>query len=87
VQSPIITAFLSPADPHFAFDQFYRKLSERGFIIYPGKLTRVDTFRIGNIGRLFPEDMGQLVQAIGAVLLEMGCELPLRKRSVLEPVG
>jgi aspartate aminotransferase-like enzyme len=47
----------------------------------------VDTFRIGNIGRLFPEDMGQLVQAIGAVLLEMGCELPLRKRSVLEPVG
>jgi len=87
VQSPIITAFLSPADPHFAFDRFYRKLSERGFIIYPGKLTRVDTFRIGNIGRLFPEDMGQLVQAIGAVLLEMGCELPLRKRSVLEPVG
>jgi 2-aminoethylphosphonate-pyruvate transaminase len=77
VQSHIITAFLSPQDPHFSFEAFYRKLSERGFIIYPGKLTRVDTFRIGNIGRLFPEDMEQLVQAIRAVLVELGCEAPL----------
>jgi 2-aminoethylphosphonate-pyruvate transaminase len=80
VQSPIITAFLSPADPRFSFDSFYRKLSERGFIIYPGKLTRVDTFRIGNIGRLFPADMEQLVQAIGVVLADLGCEVPLQKK-------
>jgi 2-aminoethylphosphonate-pyruvate transaminase len=79
VQSHIITAFLSPEDPHFSFETFYRKLSERGFIIYPGKLTQVDTFRIGNIGRLFPEDLEQLVQAIRAVLVELGCETPLQK--------
>src|SRR5262249_53420631 len=67
VQSCIITAFRYPED-QFDFAAFYRALAERGFIIYPGKLTRGDTFRIGNIGRLFPEDIEQLVLAIGAVL-------------------
>lgn len=77
VQSCIITAFHTPTDPHFSFEVFYRKLSERGFIIYPGKLTQVDTFRIGNIGRIFPSDMDQLVHAIRKTLLEMGCLTPL----------
>jgi 2-aminoethylphosphonate-pyruvate transaminase len=71
VQSHIITAFQYPVTG-FDFSTFYRKLSERGFIIYPGKLTQVDTFRIGNIGRLFPTEMEQLVRAIEAVLGEMG---------------
>jgi 2-aminoethylphosphonate-pyruvate transaminase len=71
VQSHIITAFRYP-NPSFDFATFYGKLSGRGFIIYPGKLTQVDTFRIGNIGRLLPQDLEQLVAAIGAVLAEMG---------------
>ncbi len=70
-QSHIITAFHYPT-PDFDFDRFYRALSDRGFIIYPGKLTQVNTFRIGNIGRLFPADLEQLVAAIGKVLREMG---------------
>lgn len=70
VQSHIITAFHYP-ERGFDFGVFYRKLAERGFIIYPGKLTQVDTFRIGNIGRLFPNDMEQLVAAIETVLAEM----------------
>jgi 2-aminoethylphosphonate-pyruvate transaminase len=70
-QSYIITAFEYPAGRGFSFPPFYRKLSERGFIIYPGKLTRLDTFRIGTIGRLFPTDLEQLVQAIGSVLQEL----------------
>ena len=70
-QSHIITAFHYPSDT-FNFDRFYRALSDRGFIIYPGKLTQVNTFRIGNIGRLFPADLEQLVAAIGKVLAEMG---------------
>jgi len=78
VQSYIITSFHTPADPKFSFDVFYRKLSERGFIIYPGKLTQVDTFRIGNIGRLFPSDLDQLVHAIRGTLVEMGCAVPVR---------
>ncbi|HSW31636.1 MAG TPA: 2-aminoethylphosphonate--pyruvate transaminase [Longimicrobiales bacterium] len=80
VQSHIITAFKTPADPAFSFDSFYVKLSERGFIIYPGKLTQVDTFRIGNIGRLFPSDLDQLVHAIRGTLAEMGCAVPVRYR-------
>ena len=72
VQSPFITAFHYPAAASFNFQHFYDALSDRGFIIYPGKLTQVNTFRIGNIGRLFPQDMEQLVSAIQAVLAEMG---------------
>jgi 2-aminoethylphosphonate-pyruvate transaminase len=75
VQSHIITAFRYPV-AGFDFATLYRKLSQRGFIIYPGKLTQVDTFRIGNIGRLFPADMEQLIAAIAAVLDEMGLSLP-----------
>jgi 2-aminoethylphosphonate-pyruvate transaminase len=71
VQSCFITAFEYPAASWFSFDLFYRKLSERGFIIYPGKLTQENTFRIGTIGRLFPSDLQQLVYAMGAVLREM----------------
>jgi 2-aminoethylphosphonate-pyruvate transaminase len=72
VQSCIITAFAYPAVDRFDFNRFYRELSDRGFIIYPGKLTEVDTFRIGNIGRLFPQDIEQLVLAVGAVCHAMG---------------
>lgn len=70
LQSHIITAFRYPA-PDFDFATFYRRLAERGFIIYPGKLTQVDTFRIGNIGRLLPTDLQQLVAAIQEVLGEI----------------
>jgi 2-aminoethylphosphonate-pyruvate transaminase len=77
VQAPIITAFHTPRDDRFSFEVLYRLLSDRGFIIYPGKLTQVSTFRIGNIGRLFPSDLDQLVQAFRGALLEMGCAVPL----------
>ena len=50
--SPIITTFFCPADPAFAFQPFYDGMKARGFIIYPGKLTQVDSFRLGHIGRM-----------------------------------
>jgi 2-aminoethylphosphonate-pyruvate transaminase len=77
VQAPIITAFHYPDDDRFSFENLYQLLADRGFIIYPGKLTQVGTFRIGNIGRLFPTDLKQLVQAVRGALLEMGCVVPL----------
>lgn len=67
----------SPADPAFQFSEFYHRLSDRGMIIYPGKLTKVDTFRIGTVGRLFDTDIAQLVHAIADVLTDMNCALPL----------
>ena len=76
LQSFIITAFYSFADPAFQFRGFYQRLCERGMIIYPGKLTRADTFRIGTIGRLFEADIIQLLHAIKDVLQDMGCKLP-----------
>jgi 2-aminoethylphosphonate-pyruvate transaminase len=63
-QSNIITTFLYPPHPNFHFETFYRLLSDKGFVIYPGKLTDADCFRIGNIGRLFPQDMQALLRAI-----------------------
>jgi 2-aminoethylphosphonate-pyruvate transaminase len=73
--SPIISTFLYPEDPEFDFQEFYRRLSARGFLIYPGKLTRADCFRVGNIGQLFPRDMDALLAAVPLVLREMGVEL------------
>jgi 2-aminoethylphosphonate-pyruvate transaminase len=75
VQSPIITAFHYPQDFEFNFRAFYEKLSARGFIIYPGKLTQVETFRIGTIGRIFEADLLALLAAIRESLAEMGVML------------
>ncbi|MBM7704354.1 2-aminoethylphosphonate--pyruvate transaminase [Metabacillus iocasae] len=63
VQSPIITTFLFPSST-FSFKSFYEFIKARGYVIYPGKLTNVDTFRIGNIGDIHEEDMIELVQII-----------------------
>ena|SRR5688572_11233566 len=71
VQSYIITSFHYPNDPNFSFEEFYRRLSDEGFIIYPGKLTRENTFRIGTIGRLFEADIRALLGAIGRTLQAM----------------
>ena len=64
LRSPIITAFHSPTHPEYEFKQFYSRLKEQGFVIYPGKVTDRDTFRIGNIGDVFPDDMDVLLQAV-----------------------
>lgn len=63
-QSPIITAFLSPSHPGYEFGRFHAELKRRGFVIYPGKVTKTDTFRIGNIGHVFPDDILALLQAV-----------------------
>jgi 2-aminoethylphosphonate-pyruvate transaminase len=63
-QSPIITAFHSPHHKDWAFDRFYRRLKQQGFVIYPGKVTEADTFRIGNIGDIRPTDISRLLQAV-----------------------
>jgi len=75
-QSWIITTFHYPADPKFDFNVFYDKLSERGMVIYPGKLTEVDCFRIGNIGRLDESHIRALLEAIREVVVELGIECP-----------
>jgi 2-aminoethylphosphonate-pyruvate transaminase len=70
-QSYIITTFYYPEHPNFNFETFYRTLSTKGCVIYPGKLGEVDCFRIGNIGRLYPADMQTLLDAIRETLIEM----------------
>jgi 2-aminoethylphosphonate-pyruvate transaminase len=78
LQGDIITSFPYPADPHFCFEDFYQRLNEKGFVIYPGKVSDADCFRIGTIGRIFPSDVGDLLQSIRVVLSEMGIPLPLK---------
>lgn len=70
--SPIIVTFFSPADPAFDFGRFYGLLKQKGFIIYPGKLTVVDSFRIGCIGRLDEHVMHRVVAAADDALKELG---------------
>lgn len=77
VQGCIVSTFLYPADPAFDFPRFYAELAERGCVIYPGKLTKDDCFRIGSIGRLFERDVHTLVLAVEDVLRRMGVALPV----------
>ncbi|WP_367718266.1 2-aminoethylphosphonate--pyruvate transaminase [Nitratireductor sp. GISD-1A_MAKvit] len=69
--SPIIVTFFNPAHPNFDFSRFYELMKEKGFIIYPGKLTVVESFRVGCIGRMDAHVMRRVVQAAGESLREM----------------
>ncbi len=75
VQAPIIVTVHQPTDPNFDFDKFYDSLGAQGLVIYPGKLTKVDSFRIGCIGQVFADDMARVVTAVGETLAEMGVRL------------
>jgi 2-aminoethylphosphonate-pyruvate transaminase len=72
LQAPIIVTIHMPADPKFVFQSFYDRLKELGYVIYPGKLTVADSFRIGCIGRLDESHMKGALAAIAAVMAEMG---------------
>jgi 2-aminoethylphosphonate-pyruvate transaminase len=72
LQAPIIVTFHSPPDPAYDFAEFYRRVRERGFILYPGKLTAVDTFRVGCIGAIGAAALRRAVAAIADTLREMG---------------
>lgn len=62
--SPIITSFYSPDHEAYQFKEFYSRLKTRGFVIYPGKVSNADCFRIGNIGEVYPEDVSRLLEAM-----------------------
>lgn len=64
LQSPIITAFYNPDSPDYTFNEFYTRLKKGGFVIYPGKVTDVDTFRVGSIGHVFPDDFRALIESV-----------------------
>ncbi len=71
LQAPIIVTFRMPVDKNFVFQTFYDRLKDRGYVIYPGKLTVADSFRIGCIGRLYPSHMRGVLAAIREILNEM----------------
>jgi 2-aminoethylphosphonate-pyruvate transaminase len=64
-----------PKDSAFVWTEFYRRVAEKGFLLYPGKISQADTFRIGSIGRLFEADMRAVVYAIGEAIEEMDVKL------------
>ncbi len=77
LQGYIITSFYYPESANFNFEQFYNRLSNKGLVIYPGKLTQADCFRVGNIGQIYGEDIDRLLVAVREVLDEMEVALPV----------
>jgi 2-aminoethylphosphonate-pyruvate transaminase len=71
IQAPIIVTFHAPDNPHYTFKSFYNAVKARGYILYPGKLTTVETFRVGCMGQLGERGMAGAIEAVGAVLAEM----------------
>src|SRR5262249_5667666 len=71
-QAPIIVTFHAPADPAYDFKRFYAAVRDRGYILYPGKLTQVETFRVGCIGAIDRNELRNVVGAIAESLIELG---------------
>jgi 2-aminoethylphosphonate-pyruvate transaminase len=75
LRSPIITSFHYPDHPAFTFEKFYEAMKRRRFVLYPGKVSRAETFRVGTIGHAFPDDFRQLAVAAREALAEMGVQM------------
>lgn len=73
----IITSYRYPQDANFNFPEFYNRLNDKDFVIYPGKVLDIDCFRIGTIGDLHPQDMKDLLVAVQEVCQDMGIKLPV----------
>lgn len=73
-QGPIITTFYYPSGSHFSFQDMYLYIKERGYAIYPGKVTEAETFRIGNIGEIYKEDIIRLCDIVKEFLEEYNHE-------------
>ena len=69
-QGPIITTFFYPENCHFTFSQMYEYIKDRGYAIYPGKVTEAETFRIGNIGEIYKDDIEKLCEIMKEFLEE-----------------
>ncbi len=74
VQAPIIVTFHAPGDSRYEFRTFYEAVRARGFVLYPGKLTQIETFRVGCIGAIGPDEMEQAVHAVALALQDLGIE-------------
>ncbi|MEP7084009.1 MAG: 2-aminoethylphosphonate--pyruvate transaminase, partial [Betaproteobacteria bacterium] len=72
LQAPIIVTFHAPSDPKYSFADFYQRVRAKGYILYPGKLTKVETFRVGCIGAIDSNEMHNVVSAVARTLAEMG---------------
>ena len=72
VQAPVIVTFHAPADPAYNFKAFYESVRARGYILYPGKLTQVETFRVGCIGAIDHNEMRNVASAVAETIKEMG---------------
>jgi 2-aminoethylphosphonate-pyruvate transaminase len=72
IQAPIIVTFHAPADARYDFRRFYEAAKANGFILYPGKLTQIETFRVGCIGAIDSVQMQQAVHAVALALKELG---------------
>lgn len=81
LQAPIIYTFHMPRDPNFVFQTFYDALKDHGYVIYPGKLTVADSFRIGCIGRIDETHMRGFLATVADVLAKMGVS-DLAKKAV-----
>jgi 2-aminoethylphosphonate-pyruvate transaminase len=72
IQAPIIVTFHAPGDANYSFKAFYEKVRARGYILYPGKLTQVETFRVGCIGAIDANEMRNVASAVAETLKDMG---------------
>ncbi|MCZ2136102.1 MAG: 2-aminoethylphosphonate--pyruvate transaminase [Burkholderiales bacterium] len=72
IQAPIIVTFHAPAHPNYDFKRFYEAAKAHGFILYPGKLTQIETFRVGCIGAITAVEMEQAVHAVALALKDLG---------------
>lgn len=75
-QSGLVVSVVYPDDPNWNFEKVHDYCYERGFTIYPGKISTTNTFRLCALGAIDEADIRDFFVVFRAALKELGVQTP-----------
>lgn len=78
IESGLVVSVLYPDDPNFTFEKIHDYCYERGFTIYPGKISTTNTFRLCALGTITPEDIQQFFVALKEAMEVHQIQIPAK---------
>lgn len=77
-QSGLVVSVLYPDDANWDFEKIHDYCYERGFTIYPGKISNADTFRLCALGAIDVQDIEAFFVVFKEALLHYQIQIPIK---------
>ena len=72
----LVSSAIYPDDPNWSFAAVHDYCYERGFTIYPGKISTTNTFRLCALGTITPDDIKDFIPILKAAMIKNNITIP-----------